>query len=159
MRKPTAILLVLSLAVLALALVPAAGLAAKGGTAGKGGGGGGGGKPGGGGSTDGSSSISLAPLVYDANGNGLPNYLDMVTFDISTTATTQPFVNLKCYQNGALVLEGWQGYYDGALNTSRDFGLGSGVWKGGAADCTAWLDMYTQRGWSQLASTNFHVDA
>ena len=156
-RKPAAVLLVLSLAVLALALLPAAGLAAKGGVGGKpGGGGGGGGKPGGGG---GSSSISLAPLVYDATGNGVPNYLDVVTFNVSTTATTRPFVNLLCYQNGVKVLEGWQGYFDGALNTSRDFGLNSGMWQGGSADCTAWLAMYNGRGWSQLASTSFHVDA
>lgn len=42
-RKPAAILLVLSLTVLALALVPAAGLAAKGGNGAQGGSGGGGG--------------------------------------------------------------------------------------------------------------------
>jgi hypothetical protein len=159
MRKPAAILFVLSIAVLALALVPAAGLAAKGGGS-KGGGGGGGSKPGGGGSTGGTSSISLAtPLVYDADGSGTPNYLDVVTFNVSTTATTEPFVNLQCYQDGVKVLEGWQGFFDGALNTTRNFGLYSGVWHGGATDCTAWLDMYTGRGWSQLASTSFHVDA
>jgi hypothetical protein len=53
-RKPAAILLVMSLAVLALALVPAAGLAAKGGNAGAGG------KPGGGGSGS-SASLTLSP--------------------------------------------------------------------------------------------------
>lgn len=152
-RKPTAILLVLSLAVLALALVPAASLAAKGGN-----GAAGGGKSGGGGST-GSSSITLAPLVFDANGNGLPNYGDVVTFNVSTTATDRPFVNLQCFQNGVLVANGWNGYFEGALNTSRDFGLSSAVWRSGAAECTAWLDMSTNRGWRHLASTSFHVDA
>lgn len=134
--------------VLALALVPA-GLAAKGGN--------GGGKP----SGDGSSSIMLAsPLAYDANGNGLTNYRDVVLFNVSTTATTQPFVNLKCYQNGGLVLNGWNGYFDGALNSTRNFGLSSASWQGGAADCTAYLEMYARNGrWTQLASTSFHVDA
>ena len=87
MRKPAAVLFVLSLAVLALALVPAAGLAAKGGAAGAGGGwrrrkarrrrhrrarh-----------------TSASPPMVYDANGNGLPNSGDTVTFNVSTTATT-----------------------------------------------------------------------
>ncbi len=109
-----------------------------------------------GGATSGSS-ISLAPLVADTNGDGLPSYGDVVTFNVSTTATTQPYVNLQCYQNGVLVLNGWNGYFAAALNSSWDFGLGSGAWQGGGADCTAWLDKYTKRGWSKLASTNFHV--
>ena len=81
-RKPASILLVLSLAVLALALIPTAGLAAKGGAAGKpgSGGGGGGGKPGGGGSTG---SLALV-LVTDQNGNGAPNWGDTVTFNVSS---------------------------------------------------------------------------
>lgn len=162
MKKPAAILLVLSLAVLALALVPAAGLAAKGGAAGKpgGGGGGGGGKPGGGGSTGGSSSISLAtPLAYDANGDGVPNFGDAVKFDVTSTATTEPFVNLQCFQNGVLVANGWKGYFEGSLDSDWSFGLGSGAWRGGAAECTAWVNMYTTHGWQRLASTSFHVDA
>src|SRR5262245_25361331 len=77
MRKPAAILLVLSLAVLALALVPAAGLAAKGG------GGGnstaGGGKPGGGGSTGGG--ISGPLMLTDTNTPGLSRG-DLVTFNV-----------------------------------------------------------------------------
>jgi hypothetical protein len=107
----------------------------------------------------GGGTITLAPLVYDANGDGLPNWSDTVVFNVSTTATTQPFVNLQCFQNGALVLNGWNGYFAGALNSSWNFGLASGAWQGGAADCTAWLDMATKRGWSQLTSTSFHVDA
>jgi len=63
MRKPAAILFVLSLAVLALALVPAAGLAAKGGN----GANTGGGKPGGGGGTT-SATVSASPNPAAANG-------------------------------------------------------------------------------------------
>jgi len=107
----------------------------------------------------GGGTITLAPLVYDANGNGLPNWGDVVVFNVSTTATTQPFVNLQCFQNGVVVLNGWNGYFAGALNTTWNFGLSSGAWQSGAADCTAFLDMATKRGWSQLASTSFHVDA
>jgi hypothetical protein len=160
MRKPVAVLLVLSLAVLALALVPAAGLAAKGGGGAAGGGGGkpGGGKPGGGGSS-GTSSISLAyPLVYDANGSGAPNWHDTVRFNVSTTATTQPYVELECFQNGVLVAAGSRGYFADSLDTPN-FGLYGGGWMSGAADCTAHLSMSTSRGLQRLASTSFYVDA
>jgi hypothetical protein len=116
--------------------------------------GGGGGHKGGGGTTSGNGTITLAPLVVDANGNGTPNWGDFVTFDISTTATTQPWVNLVCYVNGVAVATGWDGYFDTSI-TSRNFGLYSSAWASGAADCTAYLTTPT---WSRLASTSFHVD-
>jgi hypothetical protein len=119
--------------------------------------GGGGGKPGGGGTTGGGT-ITLAQLVVDLNGNGTPNYGDVVTFNISTTATTTPYVNLVCTQNGSVVLNGWKGYWAGSLDTNWNFGLSSGAWQGGAVDCTAWLTMQTKRGWSKLASTSFRAD-
>jgi hypothetical protein len=147
-RTARQFLLVVAL-VLVLALAPIA-FAAKGG--------GGGHKPGGGGS-GGTGTISLAsPLVYDANGNGLPNWGDTVSFNVSTTATTQPYVDLQCFQNGVLVAEGWRGYFDGSLDT-RDFGLSAPQWTSGAADCTAYLDMTNSKGgMTRLGSTSFHVD-
>jgi hypothetical protein len=134
--------------VLALALVPVA--LAKG----KPGGGNGGG---GGGSTS-SSSISGPVMVVDANGDGLPNWGDTVRFNVSTTATTSPYVDLKCYQNGVLVAEGWRGYFSGSLDTPN-FGLYAGSWMSGAADCTAYLDKSTSKGMQQLASLSFYVYA
>jgi len=120
---------------------------------------GGGGRHGGGGTVSGGGTIALAPLVVDNNGNGTPNWNDVVTFQISTTATTQPYVNLVCSQNGTVVASGWKGYWDGSLDTNWNFGLSSGAWPGGAADCTAYLKMATSKGWSTLASMGFHVDA
>jgi hypothetical protein len=111
---------------------------------------------GGGGTSSGGGSISLVVLN---SSDGLPHWGGEVTFNVSTTATEQPFVNLLCYQSGALVAEGWEGYFEGSLNSGRIFVLYSGVWQSGAADCTAWLDMHTKRGWKQLASTSFHVYA
>jgi len=138
-------ILLIALAVAMLSVSPA--LAAKGGN----------GKPSGGGGT-----ISLAPLVYDANANGLPNYGDRVTFTLSTTATDKPWVELDCYQGGALVYQYRRGFFEGSL-TGEVFNLGGTVaWQSGAADCTAWLEKYTSKGsssWSKLASTSFHVDA
>jgi hypothetical protein len=148
MQRKTAFRFALGTALLTLAIAPPAAFAGKGGGHGNTGGG----------TTSGGGTISLAPIVYDYNGNGLPNFGDTVTFNISTAAT-QPYVNLYCYQSGALVAQGSNGFFDGALNTTRNYGLYSGRWTGGAADCTAYLDVYTKQGWSHLASTTFHVDA
>jgi hypothetical protein len=144
-KKPTPAGALLTIAVLAisLALVPAA-LAGKS-------------KPGGG--SGGSSSISGPVLVTDLNGNGIVNFGDTVTFNESTTATSQPYVNVLCYQNGVEVMNSWNGFFDQALNPTRNFGLYSPSWQSGAASCTAWLDMYTRRGTAQLASVNFQVGA
>lgn len=114
----------------------------------------GGGKPSGGG---GGGTISLAPLVVDINADGLPNRGDVVTFNVATSATSAPYVNLVCSQNGGVVLNGWKGYWDGSLDTTRNFGLASGSWQSGAVDCTASLKMQTRKGWSTLASTSFHA--
>jgi hypothetical protein len=117
--------------------------------AGKGSGGPSGGKHGG---TAGTGTISL--VLLDST-DGLAHYGQHVTFNISTTATNQPWVHLQCYQNGSMVAEGWDGYFDGSLS-GRDFTLASPSWTGGAADCTATL---TTPQWAPLASTSFHVSA
>jgi hypothetical protein len=140
--------LIASVGVLCFTFVPAA-FAAKGG---------GHNTSGGGGGTSGTSSISGPVMVNDVNGNGLPNYGDTVTFNVSTTATTEPFVNLICYQNGVLVYNTW--VFAGSLDTSSTFQLGSGGWTGGAADCTAKLGMYVSgTKYKVLASSSFHVDS
>ena len=101
----------------------------------------------GGGSVKSSSSISLAQPSAA--------YGDHVSFTVSTTATTQPWVNLQCFQGGALVAEGWASYF--GTNPAPTFGLYSPMWTGGAADCTAYLDMYANGRFRQLMSTSFHV--
>ena len=120
-------------------------LAAKGGPAG-----GGGGKPAKGGSGGGS-----IHLVVLNSPDGLPHWGGMVTFNVSTSATTQPWVNLQCTQNNTVVSQGWNGFFPGSL-TTEDFGLYSPQWASGAADCTAYL---TTPQWAVLASTSFHVYA
>jgi len=136
MRRPAAIFLVLALAALALALalVPAA-LA---------------GKPGGGNG----SSISLVLL----NGDTEAHFGRQVTFNVSTTATAEPWVNLNCYQNGTWVSGQWQGFFPG-YSWGQTFTLGpTPSWHGGAADCTARLVKFGRNGReSTLATTSFHV--
>jgi hypothetical protein len=118
------------------------------------------------GPTKSSSSSISSPIVVSAtttlsattNTSTAPHYGDLVRFDVSTTATTQPYVDLTCYQNGVLVGEGWRGYFDGALGDGS-FGLSSPQWSGGAADCTANLVMYSNNKWKVLASSSFHAEA
>jgi len=118
------------------------------------------GKPsrGGGGTTGGT--ISLV-MVQDANGDGLPNVLDKVTFAVSTSATTEPWVTLKCYVGGTLVYNGSNGIFPTSLN--QVFTLGSNSWTSGAASCTAYLqnwDSYSKRQTiTNLASMSFNVGA
>ena len=103
----------------------------------------------------GSGTISLVtPPVVDVNGNGVANWHDVVRFKVSTSSTS-PYVNLYCYQNGAFVAGGSEGYFPGALDDGN-FGLYGGSWIPGAADCTAKL---VDGSGSVLGSTSFHVDA
>ena len=114
---------------------------------------GGGGKPGG--STGGTGTLTLR-MVTDANGNGLPNWKDQVTFDISTTATTQPFVDVACSQNGVLVYGSTGGFFDSyRWPWTKTFTLSSPSWQGGAASCTAKLYYLTGTSNVVLGSTSF----
>jgi hypothetical protein len=112
-----------------------------------------------------SSSIA-GPYVVGASTNAslagasttAPQFGQTVTFDVSTSATSNPFVNLNCYQNGVLVMNSWSAFFSGGTN--QNFGLYSPSWQGGAANCTADLGMLTNNGkWKVLASTSFSVSA
>jgi hypothetical protein len=129
---------------LALALVPAA-LAGHG-------------KPGGSG-TSGSNSISLL-MVNDANGNGLPNWGDIVTFTVSTTATNAPYVSVACSQNGTSVYGQSAGFFAGYLWPSQQyFTLSSSYWTSGAASCTARLYYSNGTKLATLATLSFTAQA
>ena len=88
-----------------------------------------------------------------------PRSGDRSRFEISTSQSSSPFVNLRCYQDGALVLNSWSAFFDGGLGDGT-FGLGSPAWQSGAADCKADLGMYSAHSrWRVLASTSFRADA
>jgi|KBSMisStaDraftv2_1062788.scaffolds.fasta_scaffold103692_2 hypothetical protein len=123
---------------------------AKGGR--NGGGSGGTGTVGGGGGT-----ISL--VLLDST-DGLPHYGQHATFNVSTTATTHPWVTMLCYVGGIQVDKDSNAMFDGSLDTIFTLG-GTPSWQSGAADCTATLenrDSYSKNGSiTALASTSFHV--
>jgi hypothetical protein len=110
--------------------------------------GGNGGKPGG------SSSLSLV-MVDPADTQA--NHGDVVTFDVSTTATDKPYVNLRCYQVGTIVYDYWAGFYDGAW-FGQDFTLASAYWQSGGADCVARLAYWARNGRERtVAQMDFFV--
>jgi hypothetical protein len=97
------------------------------------GGGSGGGKP----TSSGSSSLAL--VLLDST-DGAAHWGQQVTFHVSTTATTQPHVSLKCYQSSTLVYTTQTGYYDSyPWPWTQTMTLSSDAWTAGAATCHATL--------------------
>ena len=116
---------------------------------------------GGGGKGGGASTSSLTLVMYtDVNANGLPNWGDTVTFGVSTTATSVPYVNLACYQNSVRVASGTAGFFASYPWTWEQLmTLSSRTWTGGAAECKADLGYYGNKGaFVLLTSLSFHVD-
>ena len=120
--------------------------------------GGGGGKPSGGGTTGGGT-ITLR-MVADNNGDGKPNWNDTVTFDVTTSATESPYVNLGCYQNNILVASASSGFFANYPWPWTQFmTLSSRTWTGGAADCRADLGYNNSKGgFTVVASHSFHAE-
>jgi hypothetical protein len=142
MKPRIGIALYAALAVLALALVPAA-LASKGG--------------GGKGGTNTSTDPAVSLVVLDSN-DGLPHWGDNVTFTV-TTSESEPYVTLTCSQNGVPVLTQTSGFWAG-YGPGQVYGLMNGTWTSGAADCSATLYATTSNGKAAtLATTSFHVYA
>jgi hypothetical protein len=97
-------------------------------------------------------------MVMDKNGDGLPNWGDAVTFNVSTTASW-PSVVLTCYQNGVAVLTQTAGFWP-TYTWGQVYALNNGTWTGGAADCTAQLTTQGAKGRSTtLGTLSFHVNA
>jgi hypothetical protein len=98
---------------------------------------------------------SPAGSPVTATSTTTPRFGATITFDVSTTQTGNPFVNLKCYGNG-IGYNSWSAFWPAA----GSFILSSPAWTSGAADCTATLVGYvSSTKYKVLASTSFHVDA
>lgn len=96
--------------------------------------------------------ISLV-MVTDANADGVPNYLDEITFAVQTTATDVPMVGLRCWQGSNFVHDGYIALYDASW-LSKTFVLGSSYWDpASTASCTARLFYYDNRGRERVLAT------
>jgi hypothetical protein len=116
----------------------------------------GGGKHGGG-TTTGGGTVAVV-MLSDANGNGLPNWGDQITFSVSGAATSTPSVQLDCRQSGTLVYAMSAGIYPDYPFT-QTYTLRSDYWTGGAADCTATLYVASGGNNTILSTTKLTVGA
>lgn len=111
---------------------------------------------GGGGGSNGTISLVLST---DVNGDGLPNWGDVITYNVSTTATSAPSVKTACVQNGAVVLHADTSFYAGNPFAYTNYlQLKSDLWTSGAADCTATMYYNSHKQQVTLATLNYHVN-
>jgi hypothetical protein len=115
------------------------------------------GKPsGGGGTKPPRGTTSSIQLVVLTGGDSVPNWGEDVTFNVSTTATTEPHVDLTCSQGGAVVYSATTGFYASyPWPWTQTMNLASQSWTGGDASCSARLYMFSGKGTSTLASLSF----
>jgi hypothetical protein len=88
--------------------------------------------------------------------DGVAHWGQQVTFTVSTTATTEPHVSLRCSQNGVLVYATQTGYYAGYLwPWTQVMTLSSVAWSGGSADCVATLYYFSGASVVSLGTLSF----
>jgi hypothetical protein len=108
------------------------------------------------------SSLNLVVLTSGgtpAAATAQPTQGGQITFDVKTTETDHPSVNVRCYQDGTWVYDGWQSFWAGYA-PEPVFTLSSLYWTSGAADCFARLLYFDRQGRDRtLATTDFHVNA
>jgi hypothetical protein len=116
------------------------------------------GKPAGGHHTSGSA--ATFNLVLLDSTDGLAHWGQRVTFDVATTETDEPHVDLKCSQGGSVVYSATTGFYDSyPWPWTRTMKLASSAWSGGDADCTATLYYFNGRKTPVLKTLSFHAYA
>src|SRR6266516_2779271 len=80
---------------------------------------------------------NFALVVLDST-DGVAHWGHQVTFTVSTTATTEPHVGLKCSQNGVVVYAAQSGYYASyPWPWTQVMTLSSSAWSSGSAECVA----------------------
>jgi len=95
-------------------------------------------------------------LVVLNSTDGLAHWGGQVTFTVSTTATTEPHVSLRCSQNGVLVYATQTGFYAGYLwPWTQVMTLTSVAWTGGSADCVATLYYFSGANVVSLGTLGF----
>jgi hypothetical protein len=108
-----------------------------------------------------SGASSTLQLVVMNSSDGQAHWNGQITFHVSTTATSRPYVQVDGSQNGAVVYSASAGYFpDYPWPADQVMTLSSTRWTGGAADCSARLYMVASGGKQRTLTTlNFHVYA
>lgn len=100
---------------------------------------GGGGKPAG-------SATSTIQLKVLTGTDSVPNWGEEVTFVVSTTATSAPYVDLVCSQSATVVYSATTGYFASyPWPWTQTMTLSSQMWTGGNASCVATLYTFNSR--------------
>ena len=90
----------------------------------------------------------------------MPSRGDDVTFDVKTSATAEPHVDLTCTQAGKVVYGATTGFYDSyPWPWTQVMNLGSQEWSGGGADCTARLYYFNGKRTTTLKTLTFRAEA
>ena len=97
-------------------------------------------------------STSTLEVVMVDPADSVANHGDLITFDVTTSETGRPFVQLSCFQGGDLVFSQSAGFFSG-YPFRQSYGLSSVYWTGGAADCTAELYYFTTNGRERVIAT------
>jgi hypothetical protein len=101
---------------------------------------------------------SSLKLVILTGPDQVPNWGEQITFDVSTTATEYPYVDVTCTQNSTTVYGATTGYFASyPWPWTQVMTLQSQAWTSGAADCTARLYYLDGKRTRTLASLPFHV--
>lgn len=101
---------------------------------------------------------SSLKLVILTGADQVPNWGEQITFDVSTTATAYPHVDVTCTQNAVTVYGATTGYYSSyPWPWTQDMTLRSQSWASGAADCTATLYYLNGKRTATLFTLAFHV--
>ena len=81
-----------------------------------------------------------------------------VTFNVSTTATTEPHVGLKCSQSSVVVYSAQSGYYASyPWPWTQVMTLSSSAWTSGSAACIATLYYFSGTSSVTLATLSFNA--
>ncbi len=106
------------------------------------------------------SGTSTINMRVVSGSDSVPNWDESITFDVTTTATDYPYVDVACRQNGTTVYGATTGYFASyPWPWTQVMTLQSQSWSGGAADCTSTLYALDGKRIKVLATLGFHVDA
>ena len=113
---------------------------------------------GGGGGHKGPAPSGSLTLVLLNSTDGQPHWGQQVTFTVSTTATSEPHVNVDCSQSGVVVYGTTTGYYASyPWPWTQVTTLSSADWSSGSADCVAVLWYASGAKMDTLGTMSFHV--
>jgi hypothetical protein len=89
-------------------------------------------------------------------GDQVPSWGDDITFDVATSATPEPHVDVTCSQGGVTVYGATTGFYASyPWPWTQVMSLKSQDWSGGDADCTARLYAFNGRRTTTLGTISF----